>query len=220
MPGSFLLGSFGRNYKSPDLRSRATRQLSPRIGFAWQPLGTTGKFVVRGGYGLFYNIIMGNAFEIEINNNPPSAAPLTYVGSQNALATLAAPYNPLPSLGFNGFLRTPTTNLTQSGLDPNITTPYVESYNLNVQYEVKPSWVIQLGYAGSHGVHIETGRGLNEAVLATAAAPVNCGGPSGCITTNTARTRACAHRFWAYGPAASPLPETGAIPSTVRFRQA
>jgi hypothetical protein len=159
---------------------------SPRIGFAWQPIGDTGKFVVRGGYGIFYNMMQGNAFEIELNNNPPSAAPLVYFGPANALATLADPFNPLPALGFSGFLRTPTSTLSQDGLAPNITTPYVESYNLGIQYEVKPSWVIQIGYAGSHAVHISTGNDLNEAMLATAADPVNCGGPFGCITTNTA----------------------------------
>jgi hypothetical protein len=159
---------------------------SPRIGFAWQPIGDEGKLVVRGGYGIFYNLIMGNTFEIEINNNPPSTAPFTYVGTQNALSQLSDPYNPLPSLGFGGFVRTPTSALSQNGLAPNITTPYVESYNLNTQYEVAPSWVIQVGYAGSHAVHIETGRALNEAVLATATTPVNCDGPDGCITTNTA----------------------------------
>jgi len=64
---------------------------SPRVGFAWQPLGNSGKFVVRGGYGLFYNTIMGNTFEIEINNNPPSTAPFTYIGTQNALSNLSNP---------------------------------------------------------------------------------------------------------------------------------
>jgi hypothetical protein len=157
---------------------------SPRLGFAWQPFGD-GKFVVRGGYGIFYDLMMGNTFEIELNNNPPSAAPLVYFGPVNALATLANPFNPLPPLGFSGFVRTPTSALSQDGLDPNIKTPYVQSYNLNIQYEFAPSWVFQLGYAGSHGVHLETGDDLNEAVLATAAAPVNCGGPFGCITTNT-----------------------------------
>jgi hypothetical protein len=161
---------------------------SPRIGFAWQPLGTPGKFVVRGGFGIFYNTIQGNSWEIGINTNPPSTAPLTYIGAQNALATLSNPFNPSVSVGgFNSFYRTPTSNVTQNGADPNMRTPYVESYNLNVQYEVKPSWVVQLGYSGSHGVLIQTGRAFNEAVLATASTPVNCGGPSGCITTNTAQ---------------------------------
>jgi hypothetical protein len=183
--GTLPAGVLRRNLNLLTNGHAPLNNFSPRIGFAWQPFGE-GKFVVRGGYGIFYNLIMGNVFEIELNNNPPSAAPLVYFGPPNALATLANPFNPLPPLGFSGFVRTPTSALSQDGLAPNLTTPYVQSYNLGIQYEFKPSWVVQLGYAGSHAVHIETGDDLNEAVLATATTPVNCGGPFGCITTNTA----------------------------------
>jgi hypothetical protein len=182
--GTLPAGVLRRNVNLLTNGLQPLNNLGPRIGFAWQPL-SNGKAVVRGGYGLFYNLMMGNTFEIELNNNPPSSAPLTYIGAANALANWANPYNPLPSLGFGGFVRTTTTSLSQSGLDPNILTPYTESYNLNVQYAIKPSWFVQLGYSGSHSVHIETGRALNEATLASVAAPVNCGAPSGCITTDT-----------------------------------
>jgi Carboxypeptidase regulatory-like domain len=158
---------------------------SPRIGFAYQPFGN-GQFVVRGGYGLFYDVLMGNIFEIELNNNPPSTGPLTYIGPVNALADWANPYNPLPTLGFGSFNRTATSVLSQSGLAPNLKTPYTQSYSLNLQYEFKPGWVAELGYVGSHTIDTVTGRAFDEPVLATATNPVNCDGPAGCITTNTA----------------------------------
>ena len=182
--GALPTGVLRRNTNLLTYGLQPMNNFAPRFGFAWQPL-SNGKAVVRGGYGLFYNLMMGNTFEIELNNNPPSSAPLTYIGAQNALANWANPFNPLPSLGFGGFVRTTTTNLSQSGLDPNILTPYTESYNLNVQYALTPSWFVQLGYSGSHAVHIETGRGFNEAQIASPANPVNCNGPSGCITTTT-----------------------------------
>jgi hypothetical protein len=158
---------------------------SPRVGFAYQPFGNSGKFVVRGGYGLFYDTLMGNIFEIELNNNPPSTAPLTYIGPVNGLANWANPYNPLPALGFNSFNRTPTSVLSQKGLAPYLETPYTQSYNLNLQYEIKPGLVAELGYAGQHTNDTVTGRAFNEPLLATDTTPVNCDGPAGCITTNT-----------------------------------
>lgn len=158
---------------------------SPRIGFAWQPFSDSGKFVVRGGYGIFYNVLMGNIFETTLNNNPPSTAPLTYIGPVNALANFAAPFNPLPTLGFASFNRTPTSSISQRGIDPHLTTPYTQSYNLQLQYEFKPSWVAEIGYAGSRTINTVTGRAFNEPILATDTDPVNCDAPSGCITTNT-----------------------------------
>jgi hypothetical protein len=62
---------------------------APRVGFAWQPLGTSGKFVVRGGFGYFYQVAQGNIYLLELNNNPPIAAKFTRTGAVNGAATLA-----------------------------------------------------------------------------------------------------------------------------------
>ena len=162
----------------------------PRIGFAYQPFGNSGKFVIRGGYGIFYDVLMGNIFEIELNNNPPSTAPLTYIGPVNSLANWANPYNPLPALGFDSFNRTQTSKISQKGLQPDLATPYTQSYNLNLQYELKAGIVAELGYVGMRTIDTVTGRAFNEPLLATATDPVNCDGPAGCITTNTAANAA------------------------------
>jgi hypothetical protein len=162
----------------------------PRVGFAYQPFNNNGKFVVRGGYGIFYDTLMGNIFEIELNNNPPSTGPLTYIGPVNGAATWANPYNPIPSLGFGSFLRTPTSKISQKGLQPDLATPYTQSWNLNLQYELKAGIVAELGYVGMRTIDTVTGRAFNEPLLASDADPVNCDGPSGCITQNTAANAA------------------------------
>ena len=163
---------------------------APRIGFAWQPLTKSSNLVVRGGYGVFYDVLMGNIFEIELNNNPPSTAPLTYIGPVNGQASWANPYTPLPALGFGGFVRTPTTKITQRGLSPYLSTPYTQSYSLNVQYEFVPKWILEIGYVGSRSIGLVTGKDLNGAVLATSGNPVNCAAPTGCVYTNTAANAA------------------------------
>ena len=49
----------------------------------------------------------------------------------------------------------------------------VYEYNLNVQYEFLPSWVLELGYVGSHGIHQFLAYPINGAQLASLTNPIN-----------------------------------------------
>jgi hypothetical protein len=42
------------------------------------------------------------------------------------------------------------TNVTSY---PDLTIPLTYEWNTNVQYEFLPSWVLEVGYVGSHGIH-------------------------------------------------------------------
>ncbi len=164
---------------------------APRIGFAWQPFSSTGKFVVRGGFGYFYQVAQGNIYLLELNNNPPIAARVSRTGAVNGPATFSDPYTPAVVRGFfPSFLRTPTTALAQQGLDPHLKTPVTMDYNLNLQYAFTPSLVLETGYVGTRGMRIISGFLLNTPQVATADHPVNCSFPSGCITTNTSANAA------------------------------
>jgi hypothetical protein len=86
---------------------------------------------------------------------------------------------------FTPFLRTPTSAISLTAMDPNITTPLSYSWNLGTQYAFTPSWVLDVTYAGSRSEHIEGGTIFDVPQLASVAAPLNCGAPFGCVTTNT-----------------------------------
>ena len=67
----------------------------------------------------------------------------------------------------------------------------VDEWNLNIQYEFLPTWVLELGYVGSHGIHqaVSDTQQINEAQLVgnplgtnTITAP---GIAAGLVTTNT-----------------------------------
>jgi hypothetical protein len=88
--------------------------------------------------------------------------------------------NPWPaeSLGFLPRWFNPATGagsgLSNAGLDPSIHTPLVRQYNLGVQYEFLPRWVLEVGYVGSSGINlVDAYHMYNQAQLASPSHPIN-----------------------------------------------
>src|SRR6202041_1039174 len=50
------------------------------------------------------------------------------------------------TLGFNN-------SVVPSGVDPNLSTPTVQSYSLKIEQEIAPNTSLSVGYVGSHGYH-------------------------------------------------------------------
>ncbi len=151
---------------------------APRIGFAWRPFDTN-RFVVRGGYGFFYDRIPGDSMIESVQLMPP------YAGNASAqtAATLAQPFI-VPAPGFPGrwvdFSSGASSQINQTLLAQQFFTPLVYSYNLNFQYQLGQTWVAEVGYVGSHGIHqLTTGSAPNAPYLASADHPING------VTTNT-----------------------------------
>jgi hypothetical protein len=210
-PGAVPSGIFQRSGKVATVGGSPLRDFGPRAGFAWQPLGTSGRFVVRGGFGIFYNQVQGNPFAHEEDTNPPLTAQEGFSGVVNAAATFQMPWTANRSLGFTpSTLRTLTSGLITSGPDEYLVPPESLSYNLNLQYEVKPSWVVEIGYVGVRGERLATEENFDVPELATPSNPVNCGLPivaaagpqnaQGCVLTNTAANAAYRVPVMGYSP--------------------
>jgi len=164
---------------------------APRAGFAWQAPNTQDKLVVRGGYGWFWQVLPGQHYLDTLDGNPPLAAPVSRTGTVNSLATFAVPFNPPVAFdSFDTFLRTPTSSVAYTAVDPNLFTPLTMTWNMNLQYAFRPHLVLEVGYVGTRALHIETSEAKDIPVLASPSNPVNCGAPTGCITTNTAANAA------------------------------
>jgi hypothetical protein len=198
-------GIFQSNHKVPTQNNPPTDAFAPRVGFAFRPTSSD-RLVVRGGAGIFYDrqgIAAYNSSAVQIW---PYAVPVFQASSAtNQGSSEATPYFNVPaSVGWASGARFATINSTtntgtSSNLAVNVMNPiykYPTTYqwNLNTQYEFLPSWVLEVGYVGSHSVDqggvALTGGGsqglqINEPLLATPGNPVNCTISNGSCVSNT-----------------------------------
>jgi outer membrane receptor protein involved in Fe transport len=144
---------------------------SPRVGLAWQ---ATEKLVVRAGYGMFFDRVYGNLLGDNIlGNQPPYATGIGTNPGESLQNPFCAPGTCPQFLGFiprtlqvvagdpiNGATAITDINggngtgLITSGDNPAMRTPKVQQYNLDVQYEFAHGWVADVGYVGTHGIHL------------------------------------------------------------------
>ena len=171
--------------------------VGPRLGFAYAPGSSSDKkFVIRGGFGIYFN---RTEEELALQNLNAVPFSLTSFGIAGAAGTLGIA-NPSPSFAnpyrdiatgqttANPFPFTPAVkgaNVDFSSylpfdintIDSNFTAPYAMNYNLNLQREVPSSMLLQIGYVGSLGRHLTMtyeGNPISPAGQAACAADPAC----------------------------------------------
>jgi Carboxypeptidase regulatory-like domain/TonB-dependent Receptor Plug Domain/TonB dependent receptor-like, beta-barrel len=174
-----------RNTNKTLVHGAPISDFGPRIGLAWQPIGD--KFVVRAGYGIYYDAVYANLLANNNGGNPPYNAFINGAFPGNSLDI------PVAAGATGGILGwTPRTlqvvagdstngatlildNSGGTGIGPTsiyegIGVPLVQQYNLDLQYEVAHDWVVDVGYVGSHGTHLyDWAHTINYADLAPGA---------------------------------------------------
>ena len=124
----------------------------PRVGFAYKPFAGD-RTVVRGGYGIYGNLIYG-AIPVQQLSGGPFSGSVTYTNrftSGTPLFSFPAP-----------FLSSGTTSVQNvNGLNPHIGMPYTEQWNLTVEHEAA-GMGLRLSYLGSRSVNLVYRRNLNQ----------------------------------------------------------
>jgi len=166
--------------------------IAPRLSVAWDPF-SDGKMVVRAGYAMAFDpvstfqlvpvlgLVSGSSAQctVSITADPGS----TGTGTAGASSGCTAPANsdsrinqgfPLtlpPPGNLPGTFTTPPTGV-RSGLaavtgaiDPNLQTPTVHDWTLNVQRDLGKSIVVQVGYIGKRGTHLFRAYNKNQLKL-------------------------------------------------------
>jgi hypothetical protein len=156
----------------------ATRELgknnwAPRVGFSWQVLPQSSRFVLRGGYGIYYSLLtpQGTALQTAFTQ-PFLNAGLEFAASS---PTFASPFQqPIPQL--SAFpLWTPyssSSSVSIVTLSPRIRPSMVQEYSLNLQAALAHNFLLEVGYVGTHGTHLLRSVNPNQAGLATPSAPI------------------------------------------------
>ena len=153
--GTGVLGSF--KVGNPVVRSNPFN-FGPRLGFAWNP--GNGPLVVRGGYGIYYDAFFFTPLADEGRTSPPVAVNgllTSFTGGNTLDALLAgtAPYEQqLLAQVASGSFGTATNFGSITTTNPNLRNPYMQQYDLLLDYKVSPSLVVSAGYVGSKGTHL------------------------------------------------------------------
>lgn len=176
------------------LTSTNKLDFAPRVGFAYDVMGN-GKMAVRGGFGYYYIRTSGQTL-LQLIASPPwveqyLASGTGVVGSRvlanpwPAGLPMPSQFPILPVMGqFNGTYNaagapnfvspdgTPAVAQSLYGFTRGLVTPYVQQYNLSVQYQLPKGWLVEVGYIGSHGRNLLVEPSLNQSLLVNSSNPM------------------------------------------------
>ena len=147
-------GGASRALYNPDKNN-----FGPRFGFALRPDGT-GKTVVRGGFGIFYDLAIVGTNLFSVRTGPPFQAPEAFdAGRFPADLTLS---NPFPS---NRLTSSPIFDAPS--IDPNFRDAYIQHWNLGYQRQLPLNTLFEVSYIGNKGTRLVRTVDINQAFPVT-----------------------------------------------------
>ncbi len=131
--------------------NRARFLPGPRVGLAWDAFGT-GKTSVRANFGVHYSLL--DNLDYRLDQSAPYNTTLNYSNVPVADPTGGAPGLPSPS-----------------NVQPDLATPTVLAWGLQVEQQLAPALSLTVGYVGSHGYHQILSSDQNEPAAVTCPNP-------------------------------------------------
>ena len=144
----------GQNGNSPGLINVDENDFAPRFGFAWTP-GGSNTWVVRGGWGMFYN-----------NEEPRTAFQLGFNPPFFYSVSRFSDFGITPAAVVDqGFPSVSPADAEFPGLitvDQSFKSPYYEQWNLAVQRSLGWDTSVEVAYVGTRGLHLQVLRDRNQ----------------------------------------------------------
>jgi Carboxypeptidase regulatory-like domain len=163
---------------------------APRIGFAYDPTGS-GKTSIRGGFGIFYDVLKGED-NLQFNGAPPfysepfvgyscvqaacggsggyTSAPQYYSQPWTSAGLPGNPFPSTPPTASTAFVNGNSLPFGGGGIyfvDAHLHTPYTYQYNLSVQHELAANLTAEVNYVGSESKGLTSLQDVNPFVLGT-----------------------------------------------------
>jgi hypothetical protein len=156
------------------LQTYSKRDIGPRFGFAYDVNGT-GKTLVRGGFGVFWNFSPGGTSSSKAQNQPflqstsLNANPTSYGSTLLLNDGLPLP----PGVDPNR----PVAGATRSIFDINFRDAFARQWNLNVQRGFGSNYLAEVAYVGSQGRQMVIKVDINQAKPVVGVSDSNVGRP-------------------------------------------
>jgi hypothetical protein len=138
---------------------------APRFGFSWDPTHE-GKMAIRGGYGIYYDRIVGATTSLVDSNSPGFADGETSFPNQG-VSDVRASQNPAMPTHAAAPLITPLDNRNTSIVvfNPNLRSGYVHQFSFTLQRELLRGTILEAGFVGNHSVKLFTDRDINQPLV-------------------------------------------------------
>jgi len=119
--------------------------ISPRIGFAWDFMGT-GRSVLRGGYGLYFDQSFLNVPLFAVQQANPEIYATFFNEGNNLSIDSPPPAIPRP-------LNNPLSGTRGRMLDPDFESPYTQQWNIGYAQEIGKDMALEFDYVHILGLH-------------------------------------------------------------------
>ena len=130
----------------PLFNNPSLKNFTPRVGLAWDVFGA-GRTVVRSGYGVYPELLLPHYILSQGVRNPP----FFLLGQTRDLEQ-----GDFPRGGYDRIVADNEPDLRVQRIPRDLSQPYMQQWNLNIEQTLDRDTTFRFGYVGSHGLNLSS----------------------------------------------------------------